>query len=368
MRAAAWVAPEELALVEREEPVATEGQAVVAVAACGVCGSDLHSFRHGLAVKPGNVLGHEFCGEIVAAPGVEGIAVGDRVTVRPLIPCGVCERCRAGALQLCEGRHERDVGYASPGAFAERVLVPHAVVGRTIFPLPPEVSDAGGALVEPLAVALHAVTLGAAQPDDVVLISGAGTIGLAVTALLRLTGVETIVVAELSPRRRRRALTLGATLAVDPTIEDVTKLIRAITGPGAYGLGARADVAFECAGAPSALATALKSVRQGGTIVLSGIYGREVGVRLDRIVEKELRVQGAVAYRDEFAAVIEHLAAGRLRAEDFVSHTFELEQIATAFATQMDAMESLKVQVRPRAGHGGEAAQTPASRAAVSAS
>jgi 2-desacetyl-2-hydroxyethyl bacteriochlorophyllide A dehydrogenase len=347
MLAAAWIGPEQLSLVERDDPVAGEGQAVVDVIACGVCGSDLHSFRHGLAVKPGNVLGHEFCGRVVAAPGVEGLAAGDRVAVRPLMPCGLCERCQAGDLQLCEGAHETDIGYGSAGAFAERVLVPRAVVGETVFVLPSGVDDVGGALVEPLAVALHAVRLAHIQPEDVVLVLGAGMIGLAVTALLRQVGGGTVVVAELSEFRRERALALGADRVIDPTRTDVTDLMRSFTGPGAYNLGARVDVVFECGGSAAALATALKSVRTGGTIVLSGIFGAEVGVRLDRVVEKELRVQGAVAYRDEFTDVIEYLADGRLRAQDFVSHTFQLNEIADAFQTQMDAERAIKVQVRP---------------------
>jgi threonine dehydrogenase-like Zn-dependent dehydrogenase len=109
-------------------------------------------------------------------------------------------------------------------------------------------------------------------------------------------------------------------------------------------------VVFECAGAASALATALKSVRTGGTVVLAGIFGKEVGVHLDRIVEKELRVQGTLAYGDEFSAVIGHLASGTLRPADFVSHTYALEEIAEAFHTQMDGERSLKVQVRPNGG------------------
>src|ERR1700754_112937 len=159
MRAAAWMAPGRLSLVDRDDPVASAGQAVVQVSACGVCGSDLHSFRDGLAVKPGNVLGHEFCGRVLTAPGVDGLAAGGRRGVRPLMPCGGCDRCRAGELQLCEGTHESDIGYGSAGAFAERVLVPRAVVGETVFVLPPTVDDSGGALAEPLAVALHAVRL-----------------------------------------------------------------------------------------------------------------------------------------------------------------------------------------------------------------
>ena len=95
-----------------------------------------------MAVRPGNVPGHEFCGRVLAAPGVDGLTAGDRVTVRPLLPCGICARCRAGELQLCDGAHDSDIGFGSPGAFAERVLVPRAVLGETVFVLPPEVDDA----------------------------------------------------------------------------------------------------------------------------------------------------------------------------------------------------------------------------------
>ncbi len=351
MRAAAWISPERLDVLERESPVAAGGQAVIDVAACGICGSDLHSFRQGLAAKPGQVLGHEFCGTVREAPGVEGLDVGDRVAVRPLIPCGKCERCLAGEWQLCEGSHASDIGYGSSGAFAERVLVPRAVVGETVFLLPSSVDDAGGALVEPLAVGLHALRAGRVKPGDVALVLGAGTIGLAVIRLLKIHGAETIAVAEPSPLRRERARELGADLVLDPERDDVTGAMQALTGPGGYGAGARVDVVFECAGAPAAIATAVRCARQGGTIVLAGIYGREVPVGLDRIVVKELRVQGTVAYRDEFSGVISLLASGELRSEQFVSHSFPLEQITEAFRTQMDAGASLKVQVSPRRHH-----------------
>jgi threonine dehydrogenase-like Zn-dependent dehydrogenase len=125
--------------------------------------------------------------------------------------------------------------------------------------------------------------------------------------------------------------------------------MRSITGAGAYGLGARVDVALECAGAAPSLDAALKSVPTGGTIVLAGVFGREVGVRIDRTVEKELRVRGTAAYRDEFPAVIGHLASGAVRADDFVSHTYALDQITEAFTKQMDSELSVKVQVRPDA-------------------
>jgi 2-desacetyl-2-hydroxyethyl bacteriochlorophyllide A dehydrogenase len=348
IRAVEWRGPEALALVDREAPEAAAGQAVVAVAHCGICGSDLHSYRDGLAATPGQVLGHEFSGTVLEAPDVEGLAPGDRVAVRPLIPCGRCRRCRAGEPNLCEAGAGDNIGYGSPGAFAERVLVPRAALGETVFRLPAEVGDRAGALVEPLAVALHAVRVGAVGPEDVVLVLGAGMIGLGVTRLLRLAGVGRLVVADLSPLRRERALALGADRTIDPRAEDVTKAMREITGPGGFGLGAAVDVVFECAGVEETLAHALKSARQGGTLVLTAVYAGAVTIHPDRIVEKELAVRGAFAYRDEFPAVIELLASGAVDPDEFVSHSFGLDDVELAFRTQMDTARSIKVLVTPR--------------------
>ena len=349
MRAAEWLAPEELRLTDIPEPEAGQGQAVVEVAACGICGSDLHSYTQGFAAKPGQVLGHEFSGIVTAAPGVEGIAEGDRVTVRPLIPCGTCAACTAGEIQLCSAGHGQNIGYGSPGAFAERVLVPRAIPGQTIFRLPDQVSDRAGALVEPLAVGLRSVHLSEASPGDVALVLGAGTIGLAVTRFLKLAGVGTLVVADPSEVRRQRASALGADVVIDPIEEKTSAVVQSITGPGAFGLGARADVVVDCAGNPAAFAEGLKSVRHGGTLVITAMYNRKIEINPDRMTEKELRLRGSMAYRDEFPEVIERLADGSVDPEVFISHTFQLDEVEAAFRAQLDRKSSLKVLVGPNA-------------------
>jgi 2-desacetyl-2-hydroxyethyl bacteriochlorophyllide A dehydrogenase len=348
MLAVEYRGPEELALVQRPQPEAQAGQLVVEVANCGICGSDLHSFTRGFAAERGQVLGHEFCGAVVEAPGVTGVAVGDRVTVRPLIPCGQCARCRSGQIQLCEAGHAHNIGYGSPGAFAERVLVPRAILGETVFLLPDTVDDRAGALVEPLSVALRAVRLAAPAPDDVALVLGGGTIGLGVARFLRLSGVRTLVVADPSPLRRERAVEQGADVVVDPVAENTVEVMRESTGPGGFGLGARADLVIDCAGAPAAFADGLKSVRHGGTMVLCAMYSSKVELRPDRIVEKELTIRGSFAYLDEFPAVIRHLADGSVDVEALISHTFPLDRTPEAFRAQLDRVTSLKVLVTPR--------------------
>lgn len=348
MRALEWQAPRQMALVDRPEPEAEVGQMVVEVANCGICGSDLHSFSHGFAAKPGQVLGHEFSGRVLSAPGVAGVREGERVTVRPLIPCGECANCRAGDHQLCEESHHLDIGYASPGAFAERVLVPRAVAGETFFPLPDAVDERAGSLVEPLAVSLRAVNVADPVEGAVVLVLGAGTIGLGVTRFAALRKPSTLIVADPSRLRRERALALGADLVVDPIADDTTAAVQEVTGVGAFGLGARADVVIDCAGATAAFRDALKSVRAGGTLVLAAMYAGKIELQPNRIVEKGLEIHGSLAYRDEFPAVIDLLADGTVDAELFISHRLGLEQALEAFAIQLDPDRSLKVLVSPQ--------------------
>ena len=347
MRAARWNAPQELELTEVDAPVAGPGQLVLDVAACGICGSDLHSYASGFAATPGQVLGHELSGRVREADGVAGVAVGDRVTVRPLTPCGACPRCLEGEIQLCEAGHALNIGYGTPGGFADRVLVPKAQVGLTVFPLPDEVDDRAGALVEPLAVSLRAVHQADPAPDAVAVVLGAGMIGLGVVRLLRLRGVGRIVVSDPSPARRAVALELGADVACDPLEQPLVDAVAAITGPGAGGRGARADVVVDCAGSGPALLDGIKATRHGGTLVIAAVHGRKIELNPTRIMEKELRVVGSLGYRDEFAAVVDLLRRGEIDADAFISHELPLDRIDEAFRLQLGRGDAIKVLVRP---------------------
>jgi threonine dehydrogenase-like Zn-dependent dehydrogenase len=349
MRAVQWEAPETLNDVDLPEPHAQPGEVVIEVAHCGICGSDLHSFKSGFAARPGQVLGHEFCGTVLESNGVAGVAVGDRVTARPLIPCGHCAACLEGETQLCEDGVSRGLGYGLRGAFAERVLVPSAVLDRTLFALPDEVSDRAGALVEPLAVGLHAVGRAQLSAGERVVVLGAGPIGLAVLIFLRLAGVDGVIVADPSSLRREAARRLGAELTIDPAVERTVDAVAAVTGRGASSSSARADVAIDCAGVPVAFEDALRLVRPGGTVVLCAMYGRKLELRPDRLTGGELTLRGSVGYRDEFPLVIAALARGEIDAGALISHELALSQIDEAFRIQADPARSLKVLVTPGA-------------------
>jgi threonine dehydrogenase-like Zn-dependent dehydrogenase len=344
MRVVEWEGPERLRLTERPEPRAEPGQAVVAVSACGICGSDLHSYRSGFATRPGQVLGHEFSGVVVEAPGVEGIEPGARVTVRPLMPCGECAACLRGDPQLCVRGLTESVGYGRDGAFAERVLVPRAVPGLTIFPLPDVVDDRSAALSEPLAVALHAVRRAPDVAGADALVIGAGTIGLGVVAFLRLADAGSITAVDPSPLRREAAAALDADRVIDPTAAGADGAVGAAAGKVE---AESAGVVFECAGADATMATAVRAVRPGGAVIISALFGRRVEFSPDRLTAKEASLIGAFGYRDEFADVVEALASGAIDGASLISHELPLERIDEAFRIQGDAAASLKVLVRP---------------------
>jgi threonine dehydrogenase-like Zn-dependent dehydrogenase len=267
--------------------------------------------------------------------------------VRPLTPCGRCDRCLAGDIHLCEAGYSLNVGYGTPGAFAEQVLVPRAIVGQTIFKLPDSISELAGALVEPLAVSLRAARLARPQPGDVGVVLGLGAIGLGAVHWLRAMGASMVIASDPSELRRERAVELGADLALDPSAGSIVEAVALQTGPGAGGRGARADAVLECSGTAAAFADAVKVARAGARLVIAALYKDTVALRLDRLVEKELEVRGSFAYRDEFGPVIKELARGSLAAERMVSHSFALDRIQEAFTTQADPARSIKVTVTP---------------------
>jgi threonine dehydrogenase-like Zn-dependent dehydrogenase len=347
MLAAQLMGARELRVSELADPEANDGEAVLEVAACGICGSDLHAYRSFTLARAGRVLGHEFSGVVIDAPNVEGVAVGSRVVVRPQMPCHKCAMCLAGQWHLCVRGVDGIIGYGYDGGFAERVLIPAPVVGETIFSLPAGVDDRGGALVEPLSVGLHAAKQAGDISDAVVLVLGAGMIGLAATQFLRLRGARTILVSDPSARRRDAAALLGADLVIDPANERGEGSLRQLSAPG--GEFGPIDVVIDCAGAEQALVGALRAVRPLGTLVLCALYGEPVPVPIDWIVGKELSVKGAFAYVDEFPEVIAALAAGHIDPGMFVSHEFPLAEIEVAFQAQLNSAASLKVLVCPKA-------------------
>lgn len=342
MKAGVFRGIKQMTVEEIETPRAASGDVVVAVAACGICGSDLHTYLHGSFVEPGQVMGHEFVGRIVqAGPDVEGLAVGDRVTASPLVPCNECPRCAEGRYNLCAKAWTQGIAYGRPGAFAEFVRIPGARTGVNVFSLGSDVSDEAGALVEPLAVAVHAVRLAGQVQGATAVVLGLGTIGQQVVQTLWASGAGRVIGVDISSLRLEAAAILGAE-AVDGSAGLRPALERVLDA------GDEVDCVFECSGVPAVANEALEEIRAGGTIVVLALYDDPVTFNPTVLVQKEIRLLGSIAYTGEdFAEAVALIRSGKAQAGPLITQRHPLDEIAQAFETQLDKDRSLKVLVTP---------------------
>ena len=311
-----------------ERPVPTPGptDAVIAVEGCGVCGSDLTSYRDGAYVAPGQVMGHEFVGAVVAAGERCRVAVGDRIVVRPMRSCGRCWYCRRGDIHLCSGTAELSLSFGRPGGYAAHVHVPDPNPGVDVFVLPAATDVRDAIWVEPLAVALHAVRLAGPVAGRRVLVVGAGSIGLCLLTAARLAGATTVVV---EPRAVRRDL--AAELGADVVLADADELA-----------AGSVDVVLDATGIPAALHATLGATLPGGSVVLVGVTHRDLDLPADRWV------RGSFGYQeDDFAAAAELVATGRASLGRAVTHEFSLTSFDEAMEVAASDPRAGKVVVRP---------------------
>jgi 2-desacetyl-2-hydroxyethyl bacteriochlorophyllide A dehydrogenase len=330
------------------DPEPTADDIVLKVRACGICGSDLHSYTTGAFIRPGQVMGHEFSGEVVElGQRVRDIALGARVTAMPFTGCFACPACLRGDYHLCYNAAGQVIGYGLPGGFAEYLRVPRATLGRNVFELPDGLSHPAGATVEPLAVAVHAVELAQPEIASKVVVVGAGLIGQCTIQVLKARGVATVVVSEVSAKRAALARQSGADAVVDPTRGDVVDEVAALVGPGPGGRGAAADIVFDCAGVPAAFTQALRLVRPGGVLAVTALYEEPVQFNPGLIVWREMKVVGTFGYHHEFPQAIELLRSGRVRTEPLVTDRFALAETDEAFRRQLTRDQAMKVMIEP---------------------
>ncbi len=337
MRAVEIAADRKLITVERADPEAPGGGAVVDVARCGICGSDLH-LRPSPRVPAGAVMGHEFSGTISSlGPDVEGWELGERVAVFPFVPCGECAMCRAGAENVCMSAAATGIGLGmNDGGYAERT----AVEASSLFRLPDEVSDDAGALVEPFAVGIHGVAVAQADPAQPALVIGAGPIGVMTALALRARGFGTVLVVERNERRAQRVRELGFEAY---GLDGVHMAVVEACG------GEPPPAIFECAGNPAALGLALELVRTRGTIVALGVLEEPVPISQLVLLIKEAQIRGSFTYtRQDFADAIDLIAAGAVPADELVTSVVDLDRAEEMFAALLDpAGDELKVLLAP---------------------
>lgn len=306
MRALMYRAVRNVEVVELPVLEPAEGEVLLEVSHCGICGTDLHVVLEGMS-PPDRVGGHEYSARVAAVgPGVEGFGEGDRVVPRPSAACGTCHPCRAGRPMLCENRGAIGDGFKEGnGAFAEYVRVRSS----DLLAVPEGLDLRVAALVEPLAVALHGITLSGAKSGDRALVTGAGPIGMLTIAGLRALGVEEVIVSEPSAKRRARAAELGATRVVGPG---------QLESPGMpFTIVENAvDVALECSGNPRAMESALAQLRRLGRLVLVGTGMKRPELDHNRVLLNELVVTGAYCYdEDGMEKALAMLAQGELPAD-----------------------------------------------------
>lgn len=308
---------------ERDVVEPGPGQVRIDVAYVGICGTDLHVLHGAMdaRVTLPQSIGHEMSGRIGAiGSDVEGWAVGDRVTVMPLLWDGTCPACRAGHQHICQNLVF--VGIDSPGALQQGWVVE----ASTLVRIPASLSLEHAALAEPVAVAVHDVRRAGLTAHDSVVVLGGGPIGLLIACVARSFDAR-VVVAEIDPARRQTLSDLGFEV-VDPSSEDVSARVDAWTD------GAGADVVFEVSGAAAAVATATSLAKVRGTIVIVAIHGEPRPVDLRQVFWRELTILGARVYeRQDFDTAVALLEAGSIPADTVITSVVPLTEVLEAFRT-----------------------------------
>jgi L-iditol 2-dehydrogenase len=333
-----------LAVTDLPVPAAGTDEVLIRVAACGICGSDVHGYdgTSGRRIPP-IVMGHEAAGIVAGVgEGATSYQVGDRVTFDSTVYCGECEFCRRGEVNLCNHRQVVGVScgdYCRAGAFAEYVTVPE----RILYHLPDNLAFADAAMLEAVSVGIHAVRVAEVEGGETALVIGAGMIGLLIQQAARASGCPRIFVTDLDGTRLELARSLGADAVVDGSRESLTARIAQLTG------GRGVDVVFEAVGRPETVAVAIDCVRKGGTVTLVGNIAPEVSIPLQKVVTRQIRLQGSCASAGEYPQAMKWIAEGKIKVAPLITAVAPLGEGPSWFA-RLYAREPnlMKVVLDPR--------------------
>ena len=304
----------QLDIADLPAPVPGVDEILVRVAACGICGSDVHGYdgTSGRRIPP-IVMGHEAAGVVAAAgSGVTKFKPGDRVTFDSTVYCGQCEFCLQGDINLCNNRQVIGVScgdFRRAGAFAEYVVVPQ----RITYHLPEELEFQEAAMLEAVSVALHAVRVSEMKGGQTALVIGAGMIGLLTLQAAKAAGASQVLIADIDRSRLERAEKLGAdaTLLLSGT-ELVEEILRRTGGRGV-------DLVLEAVGRDETIAASIASVRKGGTVTLIGNISPQVKIPLQVVVSRQIRLQGSCASSGEYPEAMELLANGKIKVKPLIT-------------------------------------------------
>lgn len=310
-----------LEVADLPQPQPGADEVLVRVEACGICGSDVHGYdgTSGRRIPP-IVMGHEAAGTIAAVgAAVEGYKAGDRVTFDSTVYCGQCEYCRRGEVNLCDRRQVVGVScgdYRRAGAFAEYVVVPQ----RILYHLPEGLSFPEAAMLEAVSVALHAVRLSELKGGETALVVGAGMIGLLTLQAARAGGAARVIVADIDATRLKLAKEMGADEVLQLSGAELVAEIMKLTGNKGV------DVALEAVGRNETVSVAIDSVRKGGTVTLIGNISPEVTLPLQKVVTRQLCLQGTAASAGEYPQAIELMMQGKILVKPLITAVASLNE------------------------------------------
>jgi L-iditol 2-dehydrogenase len=334
-----------LEIADMPLPPVGPDEVLVRVEACGICGSDVHGYdgSSGRRIPP-IVMGHEAAGTVATVgPQVRSYAEGDRVTFDSTVYCGHCSFCLSGDVNLCDNRQVIGVScgdYRRHGAFAEFVVVPE----RILYHLPATISFAQAAMLEAVSVALHAVRVSEARGGETALVLGAGMIGLLTLQAARAAGCSPVLVADVDSTRLELAAQSGADAIIDSSSANLLAEVHKHTG--ARGV----DLAFEAVGRNETVAAAIDCTRKGGTVTLIGNIQPEVTLPLQKVVSRQIRLQGSCASAGEYPQAIELIANGKIVVGSLITAIAALEEGPRWFE-RLHAREPnlMKIILTPRA-------------------
>lgn len=337
-----WHGARDLRIERRARPALKAGEVRLRVSLCGICGSDMHEYLDGPHAIPvidphpvskriaPLVLGHEFTGTVIETASDVELPLGQRVAVEPEYRCGTCAACRRGDYNLCESMGF--AGLMGDGGMAAEAVLP----AYMLHALPDGVTDAQAAVLEPAAVALHALRQSGLRAGQSVAISGAGPIGLLLVQLAAVAGASRIVASDMSDSRLDLARALGAT--------ETTNVARATLAE----VAAQSDVAFEAVGAQSALDDAIAAVRKGGRVVLVGLFGRQAAFDAFDLVNREVEIIPSCGYRHIYPDLIAMIARGLFDPSKIVTRQISLANAVTeGFEKLVQPNTDVKVLIAP---------------------
>lgn len=344
MLAAVICGPRDIRVKMVEDPSIQKDEILVKVKACGICGTDIHTYKMGntsVSRKP-LILGHEFSGEIVeVGPAVDGLRAGDKVLGTGYRACGVCHWCQRGLTDRCP--YPKVPGEGLDGAFAEYVVVPTPALGKTLFHVPDNLDWEEAATIEPISVACYAVKRARIQTNETVVILGAGMIGQGIVQVCKAMGAHKVIVSEPSAIRLAMVSKLGADMVLNPKETNPIEAVKQATS------GEMADVVFECSGSPVAFRQAPHMLRPFARIIQVGMFEENLELSPDltslMFAFRNITLRGSGGQRWDMA--LELVQTGQVKTRDLVTHEFPLDSAKEAFEVQSKSDEAIKVLIKP---------------------